>query len=237
MAVLLSLQQAPTRASLMRDIVRLNVIGYASPLLQDLHHRLEVEFDPLHLCEHVQKAIDEFNADEHSLLQQYVPALQEITVCRLIRQLAQVYQSMEFARLIELAKFADIFYLERILIDCVRHNDMQIRIDHRKSCVHFGTDLAESQREHRMDGPLLQSMPSEQIRSQLVNMSVVLHRAIAAINPNRRKAEREALRTQMVTQYHATKQADHQRILSRQKIIEERKEYIERLNIEFQEEE
>lgn len=237
LAVLLSLQQAPTRASLMRDIVRLNVLGYASPLLQELYQRLEVDFDPLHLCEHVQKAIDAFNADENSLLQQYVPALQEITVCRLIRQVAQVYQSMEFARLLELAHFADIFYLERILIDCVRHNDMQIRIDHRKNCVHFGTDLAESQREHRMDGPLLQSMPSEQIRSQLVNMSVVLHRAIAAINPNRRKTERESLRAQMVKQYHATKKAEHQRILSRQKIIEERKEYIERLNIEFQEEE
>lgn len=237
LAVLLSLQQAPTRASLMKDLVRMNVLGYASPMLQDLHHRLEVEFDPLHLCEHVQKVIDEFNADENSLLKQYVPALQELTICRLIRQLAQVYQSMEFKRLLELSRFADIFYLERILIDCVRHNDMQIRIDHRKNCVHFGTDLAESQREHRMDGPLLQSMPSEQIRSQLVNMSVVLHRAIAAINPNRRKAEREALRTQMVQQYHATKKAEHQRILSRQKIIEERKEYIERLNIEFQEEE
>lgn len=237
LAVLLSLQQAPTRASLLRDIVRLKVLDYASPQMQALYNHLEVEFDPLHLCQHVQKAIDEFKSDENSLLQQYVPALQEITVCRLIRQVAQVYQSMEFARLLELAHFADIFYLERILIDCVRHNDMQIRIDHRKSCVHFGTDLAESQREHRMDGPLLQSMPSEQIRSQLVSMSVVLHRAIAAINPNRRKAERETLRTQMVKQYHATKKAEHQRILSRQKIIEERKEYIERLNIEYQEEE
>uniref|UniRef100_A0A1B0D2Z0 Eukaryotic translation initiation factor 3 subunit A n=2 Tax=Phlebotomus papatasi TaxID=29031 RepID=A0A1B0D2Z0_PHLPP len=162
LAVLLTLQQPPTRASLLKDMVRLNVLGLASSSLQDLYKWLEIEFDPLNLCNHVQAVIDQINADENSLLKQYSQALQDVTVVRLIRQISQVYQSIEFTRFLELAKFADAFYLERILVDCVRHNDMQIRIDHKRKCVHFGTDLSESQREDRQDGPTLQSMPSEQ---------------------------------------------------------------------------
>lgn len=236
LAVLLGLSQPPTRISLLKDMIRYNVVTLAAPEFQNLYKCLEVEFDPLNLCNQVQTVIDSIN-NESNLLNQYINVLKDVTLVRLIRQICQVYQSIEFTRLLELAKFADTFYLERVLVDCVRHNDMQIRIDHKKRCIHFGTDLTESQREDHPDGPTLQSMPSEQVRSQLVNMSVVLHRAIAAINPTRKQAERKKLRTQMVQNYHENKAKEHQRILQRQKIIEDRKEQIERLNIEREEEE
>lgn len=202
-----------------------------------MHKWLEQEFDPLTLCTRVQSVIDNINSDENGLLKQYITAVQDVTLVRLIRQVCQVYQSIEFTRLLELAIFTDAFYLEKLLVDCVRHNDMQIRIDHRKRCIHFGTDLSESQREDHPDGPVLQSMPSEQIRSQLVNMSTVLHRAIAAINPLRKTTERKKLCALMVQNYHENKVKEHQRILQRQKIIEDRKEFIERLNSEREEEE
>lgn len=202
-----------------------------------MHKWLEQEFDPLSLCTRVQFVIDHINSDENGLLKQYITAVQDVTLVRLIRQVCQVYQSIEFTRLLELAIFTDAFYLEKLLVDCVRHNDMQIRIDHRKRCIHFGTDLSESQREDHPDGPVLQSMPSEQIRSQLVNMSTVLHRAIAAINPLRKTTERKKLCALMVQNYHENKVKEHQRILQRQKIIEDRKEFIERLNTEREEEE
>lgn len=114
---------------------------------------------------------------------------------------------------------------------------MQIRIDHGQKCVHFGVDLSEAQREDHPDGPLLQAMPSEQIRCQLVNMAVVLHRASNIINPNKKKQEREKLRAQLVSHYHDSKVKEHQRILGRHKIIEERKEYIEHMNFVREEEE
>uniref|UniRef100_A0A2M3YXS8 Eukaryotic translation initiation factor 3 subunit A n=1 Tax=Anopheles braziliensis TaxID=58242 RepID=A0A2M3YXS8_9DIPT len=236
LAFLLGLQQSPSRALLLKELIRLNVLQLAAPQFRNLYTLLEVEFDPLNLCNHVQSTIDEIEADEKSPYLQYVQALKDVTLVRLVRQISQVYQTIEFSRLLELAKFADYHHLERILVDCVRHNDMQITIDHRNGCVHFGTDLSESQREDHPDGPTLQSMPSEQIRSQLVNMSVVLHRAIATINPNRKKVERERLRTQMVQQYLENMEKEHQRTLQRQKKIEDRKEYIERVNLEREEE-
>ena len=42
--------------------------------------------------------------------------------------------------------------------------------------------------------------------------------------------EREKLRMQMVMHYQETKSQEHQCILARHKIIEDRKEYLERLN-------
>lgn len=167
--------------------MRVNVVNLASPQLQDLYNWLEVDFHPLMLCSRVQTVIESLQAEENSTLAQYVPALQDVTLVRLVRQVAQVYQTIEFCRLIELAKFTTPFHMERLLVDCVRHNDMQIRIDHKKQCVHFGIDLSESQREDNPEGPTLQSMPSEQIRNQLVNMATVLHQAINIINPNKKK--------------------------------------------------
>lgn len=51
------------------------------------------------------------------------------------------------------------------------------------------------------------------------------------------EVEREKLRTVMVQNYHDTKVREHQKILQRHKIIEDRKEYIERLNTVREEEE
>lgn len=51
------------------------------------------------------------------------------------------------------------------------------------------------------------------------------------------KAEREKLRNVMVKNYHETKVQEHHVILQRHKIIEDRKEYIERLNTVREEEE
>lgn len=237
LAVLLGLFQPPTRASLLKDIVRVNVVNLASPQLQELYNWLEVDFHPLLLCSRVQSVIEYLCNEENSPLQQYVPALQDVTLVRLVRQIAQVYQTIEFSRLIQLAKFTTPFHMERLLVDCVRHNDMQIRIDHGKQCVHFGMDLSESQREDKPEGPTLQSMPSEQIRNQLISMTTVLQQAINVINPNKKRHEREKLRTAMVQNYHEHKVREHQRILQRHKIIEDRKEYIERLNTVREEEE
>lgn len=204
-----------------------------------MYNWLEVDFNPLNLCKRVQTVVDAIEAipGENNPLAPYVRPLKDVTIMRLIRQISQVYESIEFDRLLNMASFCNIFDLEKLLVESVRHNDMQIRIDHQKRCIYFGTDLTESQREDHPDGPTLQSMPSEQIRSQLVNMSSVLHRAVSIVYPNRERDQRAKLRTQMVQHYHEIKNREHQRILQRQKIIEDRKEFIEKQNNAREEEE
>ena len=127
LAVLLSLQQPPTRQSLIKDAARFGIVQAATQPLQDLYQSLEVDFHPLKLCDRVQTTLKFVEGSEDmAQLQQYLPALREITLVRLLKQVAQVYQSICFDRLLQLAPFADSFTLERIIVDCVRHNDMQV---------------------------------------------------------------------------------------------------------------
>ena len=117
LAVLLSLQSPPTRQSLIKDAERFGVVQAATQPLQELYKYLEVEFHPLKLCSKVEstlKLIEE--SDEKAVLQQYLPSLREITLVRLLQQVAQVYQSIGFNRLLGLASFAEAFTLERIIV-------------------------------------------------------------------------------------------------------------------------
>ena len=114
---------------------------------------------------------------------------------------------------------------------------MQIRVDHRTRTVHFGSDLTEAQSYNNMEGPHLQDMPSEQIRQQLMQMLEVLDKSLKTIHPDKIKIENNALRLKIVEAYHASKQRDHQRILSRHSIIEKIKEYKENVNIHREAEE
>lgn len=67
----------------------------------------------------------------------------------------------------------------------------QIRVDHRSECIHFGADLSESQREDLPEGPMLQSLPSETIRCQLVQMGSALQSCLNIIVPDNRKVCRK----------------------------------------------
>ncbi|CAB3220164.1 unnamed protein product [Arctia plantaginis] len=241
LAVLLGLAQPPTRASLLKDVVRLNVVALATPQLQQLYSWLEVEFDPLTLCNNVKSVIKSLEEEPNSPLAQYTIALNDVALVRLIRQVAQCYACIQFSRLLELASTDDLFHLERLLVDCVRHNDMQIRVDHANKCVHFGVEAGGgewcSTADEACGGAILQATPAEQVREQLVRAAEVLSRCAATLFPARRRAERERSRHAMVQHYHEHKHAEHHRVLQRHKIIEERKEYIERLNTVREEEE
>ncbi|CAH0696663.1 unnamed protein product [Spodoptera exigua] len=241
LAVLLGLAQPPTRASLLKDVVRLNVVALATPQLQQLYSWLEVEFDPLTLCSNVKSVVKSLEEDPNSALAQYTVALSDVALVRLIRQVGQCYACIQFARLLELANTDDLFHLERLLVDCVRHNDMQIRVDHANKCVHFGVEAGGgewcSAADEACGGAILQATPAEQVREQLVRAAEVLSRAAATLCPSRRRGERARARAHMVQHYHEHKHAEHHRVLQRHKIIEERKEYIERLNTVREEEE
>merc|ERR1719297_580658 len=73
-------------------------------------------------------------------------------------------------------------------------------------------------------------MPSEQVRTQLMSMMCVLDKSLATIYPDRNKVESAELRQRITEAYHQSKVRDHQRLLARHKIIEERKEWLEKYN-------
>ncbi|XP_028936044.1 eukaryotic translation initiation factor 3 subunit A [Ornithorhynchus anatinus] len=239
LATLLGLQAPPTRIVLINDMVRFNVLQYVVPEVKDLYNWLEVEFNPLKLCDRVTKVLNwvREQAEKEPELQQYVPQLQNNTILRLLQQVAQIYQSIEFSRLTSLVPFVDAFQLERAIVDAARHCDLQVRIDHTSRTLSFGSDLNFSTREDAPVGPHLQSMPSEQIRNQLTAMSSVLAKALEVIKPAHVLQEKEEQHQLAVTAYVKNSRKEHQRILARRQTIEERKERLESLNIQREKEE
>ncbi|GFU02002.1 eukaryotic translation initiation factor 3 subunit A [Nephila pilipes] len=238
LSTLLGLPNPPSRALLIKDLVRFGIIQYAPSVLQDLYRWLETEFHPLKLCSRVQQSFDFLNKfDEFTELRQYILPIQDITVVRLVKEISQVYQTIQFSRLLELAPFVQPFTLEYLIVEVARRNDLQVRIDHRKECFHFGAELNVSQREEVIEGPHLQSMPSEQMRNQLVTIHSVLNKAANYIQPDKLKVERKELAKEIIKAYTLTSSKDHMRILNRQQIIEERKELLENLNYQKEAEE
>uniref|UniRef100_A0A668VYI6 Eukaryotic translation initiation factor 3 subunit A n=1 Tax=Oreochromis aureus TaxID=47969 RepID=A0A668VYI6_OREAU len=239
LATLLALQSPPTRQSLINDMVRFNLLQYVVPDVKELYNWLEVDFHPLKLSGRVTKVLNwvRDQAEKEPDLQQYVPHLQSNTILRLLQQVAQIYQSIEFSRLASLVPFVDAFQLERSIVDAARHCDLQVRIDHTSKTLSFGSDLNYSTKEDAPVGPFLQNMPSEQIRNQLTAMSASLAKAIQVIKPASILQEREEHNQQAIAAYLKNARKDHQRILARRQTIEERKERLESLNIQREKEE
>uniref|UniRef100_G1S3Y1 Eukaryotic translation initiation factor 3 subunit A n=1 Tax=Nomascus leucogenys TaxID=61853 RepID=G1S3Y1_NOMLE len=210
LATLLGLQAPPTRIGLINDMVRFNVLQYVVPEVKDLYNWLEVEFNPLKLCERVTKVLNwvREQPEKEPELQQYVPQLQNNTILRLLQQVSQIYQSIEFSRLTSLVPFVDAFQLERAIVDAARHCDLQVGILNRSNTIAFNT-------ENNLD-------------------SVIFHYQTQI---HRKAQEKEEQHQLAVTAYLKNSRKEHQRILARRQTIEERKERLESLNIQREKEE
>lgn len=233
LASLLGLTSAPTRSSLIKDLKRMGVLQHAFPTLQSLYQWLEVEFHPLLLSKRVEECIKFIESCEISGdLSQYTTALKDVTIIRLLKEISQVYESIEYSRLIELCPAIDKIHLEHMIVSAARRNDLQVRIDHRGECFYFGTELRASHGEEIIEGPHLQSMPSEQLRQQLVTMYSVLQKARAMMEPDKLKQQKTEVKRRMMATYEANKKADHKAILERHDYIERRKVELEQIGIE-----
>merc|ERR1711963_836648 len=92
----------------------------------------------------------------------------------------------------------------------------------------FGTDLGVSQKEDIPEGPYIQSMPSETIRNQVINIAQALNQAMAIIGPKESSVvEEDELKIAILNTYRLSAKKEHARILQRRQIIENRKEQLE----------
>ncbi|XP_003741206.1 eukaryotic translation initiation factor 3 subunit A [Galendromus occidentalis] len=246
LANLLGLASPPTRQGLVKDLMRLGVVSLAPPEFQRLYALLESEFDPLNLCAGVSECFDfikewskEFVIDKDGSdeLTVYLGGLKSMMVCRLLREIAQVYESISIKRVLELCPMVDSFELEAAVVDAVRRNSLQVRIDHKRQALHFGSELTISQREETIEGPHLQAMPSDLIRTQLEKLYQVLHQSVNIIQPEKIAQERAQLRKEIYKVYLMVSKKEHRKILERQSRIEKRKEDLENKSLAREEEE
>merc|ERR1711881_224356 len=136
----------------------------------------------------------------------------------------------------KLLPFCNPFQLEQEIVDAARNGQLQVRIDHTRHCLMFGTDLNASPlyvEDEFFETKRLQALPSEQMSDRFNQMAKALMEASQKLNVDKaEKAEAEAQEQNLISYYQKTKQRDHQNILQRKFIIEQRKEQLEHLNQE-----
>eukprot|EP00118_Oscarella_pearsei_P014685 m.127647 g.127647 ORF g.127647 m.127647 type:complete len:928 (+) comp37932_c0_seq24:2642-5425(+) len=230
LASLLGLQIPPTRKSLLSDLLRYNMFQYAIPECRELYHWLEEEFNPLQLCQHVETIFAGLR--EHPEYGQYVESLEDVAIVRLVKQVAQVYETIELDRLARLVPFAEGFRLERALVHVKKNLNVQVRLDHCSRSLRFGSDLSMVQKNVVLEGPQVQTMPSDVIQTQLVEISKALQQAVKIVDPKLHQNLRDKERAASVEAYKRTASRDHRQTLGRKLLIEQKLELIEHLNTE-----
>lgn len=228
----------PTRSQLVKDLKRMGYLQHAYQPLQDLYRYLEVDFHPLAICGRVANVIEFIEKCEDGPdIKHYTEALKNISILRLLKGVSQVYQTIEYDRLSELCPFADSNHLEAVIVEAARRNDLQVRIDHRGRSLHFGTEICVSQSEEIIEGPHLQTMPSEQVRLQLVNTYSTLLKVRSMIEPTAIVQRRRDVRQAMLRRYALRQAPEHEAILARHSLIEDRKKQLEILGFRMEQEE
>jgi translation initiation factor 3 subunit A len=226
---LLSLQQIPTRASLIRDMIKQGVLNFVYPELKNMYEWLEVEFNPLQLSKKMEESIEFIEKLAQPEYSQYMPALRDVTVVRLLQQISQVYRTIELKRFMDLAPAIDRHRLEKIIVNASKNNDVQVRIEHKANALTFGTDLNLSSgqsMEQQMASKtnVLQKMPNEQIRNQLMLISRALYSSMEIINDKPNKEKFDKLKQEIARTYFRDEVNQRKEILKRRELIERYKE-------------
>lgn len=152
-------------------------------------------------------------------LSMYGPALEKLSILRMLQQTSQVYTSMKMSHLQKMIPFLSFDEVEKLVVDAVKFNYLQIKIDYQNQCVHFGSQILES----------------EKIRNHLTVLAKRLNRAVALVHEDAGvRVEKPKASTQDIL---AGIEKEHRRVLARKVLIERRKEEQERMLQEQEREE
>jgi translation initiation factor 3 subunit A len=237
---LLGLLKAPTRASLLKDIINKGILKSARPEIRDLYTILEVDFHPLSICKKISPILVKIANDPD--MKPYVQPLQQVILTRLFQQLSQVYDSVQLSFVLELASFPSPFeitptVIEKFIMNGCKKGDLSIRIDHSAGILTFESDIFSTTKalhpgsgagsaEKDTSVQKLQNTPSEIVRTQLSRLAKALYLTCTHVDPTFLQ-EREAAKAAAQQRALAGAKKEHAQTLARRNIIEKKKELAE----------
>lgn len=201
---IVGISSVPTRDSLLKDALSKSSLNYLNPRFLELYNVIEVEFHPLSICNKVGSFLLEMDTKEH--LKPYIKALYNVAMTRFIQQISQVYSTITLDQLNNLSKAPVIdelnkFSIERFIMNGCHSGVFNVRIDHRSKSVSFqsNTDL---------------NVGLTELSKKLSQASLLNH-------------DLQKIRSEEIATYVSNFEKEHQAILGRKAIIEEKKEILE----------
>lgn len=193
---------------LLQDLVARGVPDAVAPEVAELHTLLQTDQDPLELC----AAAGPVLAKLQETYPQYLSAIKKTICVLLLGQLSEVYQAMQMSSLEKLtAGIVSMQEMEKLIVEAVRHNHVQVRLDFQTRTLHFGND----------------GVGYDDIRFQLNQLNKNLKEAIHLVQPELKQKQEASVKREL--QMLADElPSEHERILSRKDEIENRKEDYEK---------
>ncbi|KND02612.1 translation initiation factor eIF3 core subunit a [Spizellomyces punctatus DAOM BR117] len=184
LANLLRVSRTPTREILLKEALSKSVFARVRPELKELYQILEVQFHPLSITKKIAHLLPKLQEDKD--LATYVEPLHQVILTRLLQQLSQVYTTIKIDSVVKLASFPEPFsysahHIEKFIMNGCKKGELSIRVNHQSQTLTFETDVFAASRGTISEGPQLQSLPSEQMRTQLTRLAKRLHTAVALI--------------------------------------------------------
>ncbi|KAJ2157354.1 eukaryotic translation initiation factor 3 subunit A [Coemansia sp. RSA 552] len=226
---LLFLRSAPTRVSLINDLISGDVLGRVLPELRPLYDLLEEQFHPLSICKKLSPILSEQIATNEDVAK-YGTLLCNVILTRLLQQLSQVYTSVQLDFIFRLARFPEPYAMsapdiERFIMHGARRGEFQLCIDHQSRSVVFDTDPFDSS-QSLSNGAQLQASPSDLMRSQLSSLAVCLSNTQRVACPEFVAAKQQEKADAMAAALAAMSE-EHHKTTARKLVIDRRKEIIE----------
>ncbi|KAJ2720668.1 eukaryotic translation initiation factor 3 subunit A [Coemansia sp. Benny D115] len=226
---LLFLSSAPTRVSLINDLVSSEILNSVRPELRPLYDLVEEQFHPLSICKKLAPILSEQIATNENDAK-YGTLLCNVILTRLLQQLSQVYTSVQLDFIFRLARFPEPYAMtaaeiERFIMNGARRGEFQLRVNHQSRSVVFDTDPFDSA-ESSSNGTQLQASPSDLMRSQLSSLAICLSNAQRVACPEF-VAEKQAQKAATVAAALKTMAEEHRVAAARRAVIERRKEIID----------
>uniref|UniRef100_A0A383WBN2 Eukaryotic translation initiation factor 3 subunit A n=1 Tax=Tetradesmus obliquus TaxID=3088 RepID=A0A383WBN2_TETOB len=229
-----------TRSALVSSINSMNLLALVPPEVRSAYELLTSEFNPLELCKKLDpllaslEKLDPLLASLEAIsspmsaaspvkdlaMAQYVASLKRAAVLRALKQLSEVYSTMNIAELAKLVPFMPFGDVEAVVVDAVKYDYLQMRVDHRNGTLHFGS----------------QQLESDKVRSHLSLLAKRLAKAAAMTDPAPAPAA-EQQRAAVLALCRENISKEHSRLLARKQVIEKRKEQAEAAMMEAEREE
>lgn len=214
LVALLNLPKMPTREALVKDAAAKHLRRVSSDVRQ-LYDILEVDFQPLQACQILAPIITSLDAE----YQTYLPTLREVVLSRLVQELAQVYDTVSLAHILDLVKpfdgtawETDMPALEKFLMTSCSRGDINATVDHVAKSMTFTTSNMDPNR--------------------LSNLAICLYNTIQYINPVPVTSRAEAFSAAISQAEEERKQTAHRR-----QIVIKRRELLEEANLRREKEE
>lgn len=224
---LLNLSKNPTRDSLLKQVLSKNVLNYVRPEIRSLYRILEVDFHPLRIKSRIIPIISKIA--DHPEYKPYFKPLYDVILTRVFQQLSQVYQTVKFDFVIDLATYPAPFdstpvAIEKFIVRGCYKGEFNITIDHESRSISFNDEIYDESSANSSiteSASSLQFTPSQIVRTQLSRLGSTLLNVINKVDDSFIE-EQSKVCEEAISHALAELEKENEKTLNRIKVIEKR---------------